>query len=57
MIVVSYFVFGLVDVMLVAWVMEAPVYIVSILIPMLIVNSSWITRLKKARTYKNTYRN
>jgi O-antigen ligase len=57
LIVVSYFVFGLVDVILVAWVMEAPVYIVSILIPTLIVNSGWITRLKKARTYKNTYRN
>jgi O-antigen ligase len=49
LIVVCYLVFGLVDVMLVAWVMEAPVYIISVLIPMLIINSKRISQLNIVR--------
>jgi len=46
MVVACYFIFGLVDVMMVAWVMEAPVFIVGVLIPIFIINSRKLSLLK-----------
>ncbi len=37
MVVVSYVVFGMVDVMLMAWVMQVPVYVVSVALPMAVI--------------------